>query len=381
MSIDILSQIKRAAFVLDEKLLIQNLKLMQRVQQEADVSIILALKGFAMWKVFPLIKKYLGGATASSLNEARLIYDEMGCRAHTYCVAFLPDEFEEILKYSDFLTFNSISEFKRYFTKVKKADHDISMGLRVNPEFSPVKTELYNPASPQGRLGVLIENLPDVLPPEIEGLHLHTLCESTSYDFEKLISVFEEKFGKFLKDLKWVNFGGGHLMTHEAYDVEHLIQILKKFKSKYPHLEVILEPGSAVALNTGVLVANVLDIQKSRGVETLIVDVSFTAHMPDTLEMPYKPKIRNASDPKPYLPTYRVGSTSCLAGDFMMEYSFEQEVRVGDSLIFEDMMHYTMVKTTMFNGIRHPDICVLNSENELEIVKKFEFVDFRDRLS
>ena len=352
------TQIKRPSFVLDEQLLENNLTLIKDVQDQSGVHIILALKGFAMWSVFPKVYQYLSGATASSLYEARLIFEEMGCKAHTYCVAYMEDEFDEICKYSSHMTFNSIHQFTKFYSRLKKNDPNISPGIRVNPEYSEVETLLYNPAAPGSRLGEVVDNFNGVLPEGVEGLHFHTLCESSSFDLEKTLAVFEAKFSPFFEKLIWVNFGGGHLMTRKGYDTNHLIGLLKAFKKRYPHLEVILEPGSAIAWDTGPLVAHVLDIHESRGVKTLILDVSFTAHMPDTLEMPYRPRIRGASDPVEGKPTYRLGGTSCLAGDFMMEYSFEKEMEPGDQIILEDMMHYTMVKTSMFNGVHHPDICI-----------------------
>lgn len=373
--------ITRPSFILDESLLIKNLELLQHVQRESNVEIILALKGFAMWRMFPLVKKYLAGATASSLNEARLVREEMGCRAHTYCVAYMPNEFDEILKCSSHLTFNSLNQFNFFKKKIDASGEKISCGIRVNPEWSPVETLLYNPAAPGSRLGEMIGNLPKNLPEGIEGLHFHTLCESTSYDLEKVLFEFEKRFGHFFEKLKWVNFGGGHLMTKKGYNVEHLIAVLKTFKSKYPHLKVILEPGSAVAWETGVLVGHVLDIHESGGVKTLMTDVSFTAHMPDTLEMPYHPTIRGASDPIAGKPTYRIGGNSCLAGDYMLEYSFEEEVEIGQQLIFEDMLHYTIVKTTMFNGVQHPDILLWKLEKKLELVRRFGYEDYRNRMS
>jgi carboxynorspermidine decarboxylase len=375
------SKIPSPAFVLEERLLRRNLELISGVQKNAGVTIILALKGFAMWRVFPMVREYLSGATASSLNEARLIFEEMGCKAHTYCVAFRADEFEEIMGISGHLTFNSLSQFHRFWGQVSRFREKISCGLRVNPEFSEVKTLLYNPAAPGSRLGEVNDNLPAHLPEGIEGLHFHTLCESSSYDLEKTLAVFEHKFSKYFPSLRWVNFGGGHLMTRQGYDTGHLVALLRAFRSRHPHLEVILEPGSAIAWETGFLLATVLDIHESRGVRTIIPDVSFTAHMPDTLEMPYRPRIRGATDPVPGQPTFRIGGTSCLAGDFMFEYSFEHEILPGDVLIFEDMIHYTMVKTTMFNGVRHPDICLLHENGRLEVVRLFDYSDFRNRLS
>lgn len=375
------ASLSSAAYILEERKLRENLELIQRVQTEAGVSIILALKGFAMWSVFPMVKRYLSGATASSLNEARLIFEEMGCRAHTYAVAYMPDEFEEIMGYSSHITFNSIAQFHRYASAVQQYPEKISPGIRVNPEYSEVEVALYNPCAPGSRLGEVSDAFHAGLPEGVEGLHFHTLCESSSYDLEKVLAAFEARFGHFLPQLKWVNFGGGHLMTRKGYDTDHLIGLLRAFRARHPHLEVILEPGSAIAWETGVLVAHVLDIVENKGIQTAILDVSFTAHMPDTLEMPYRPRIRGAADWTPGKPSYRLGGVSCLSGDYMLEYSFEKPLQPGDSIILEDMIHYTMVKTSMFNGVRHPDICILRENGEMETVRKFSYEDYRNRLS
>lgn len=375
------AQVPSPAYVLDMSRLRRNLELIQRVQQESGASVILALKGFSMWRVFPLVKEYLAGATASSLHEARLIFEEMGVPAHTYAPAYLPAEFAEIVRYSSHITFNSVAQYERFKDQMQVVGHWVSPGLRVNPEFSVVDTDLYNPSAPGSRLGTMLENIGSELPAGIEGLHIHTLCESSAEDSANLFTAVEARFGHFFPQLKWINFGGGHLMTRKGYDVEHLIKALVAFRERNPHLEVILEPGSAIAWETGELVSTVLDIVDSRGVKTAILDVSFTAHMPDTLEMPYRPKVLGASDPVPGKPTYRLGGVSCLAGDFMTEYSFEQELQIGDQLVLWDMIHYTMVKTTTFNGVKHPDICIWHEDDQLEIVKHFEYEDFRGRLS
>jgi carboxynorspermidine decarboxylase len=368
------------AFVLEEALLRKNLELIAGVQRDAGVEIILALKGFSMWSVFPFVKKYLSGATASSLNEARLIYEEMGCKAHTYCVAYMPDEFQEIMRYSSHLVFNSVAQYERFRPQVAAFSEKISCGIRCNPEYSEVETELYNPAAPGSRLGEVDAAFANGLPEGVEGLHFHTLCESTSYDLEKTLGAFEQRFGHLIPKVKWVNMGGGHLMTKKGYDTAHLVSVLKRFKEKWG-VDVLLEPGSAIAWETGVLVSTVLDIHESRGIRTAIMDISFTGHMPDTLEMPYRPRITGATDPAPGKPTYRIGGVSCLSGDYMKEYSFEKELQVGDRIIFEDMIHYTMVKTTTFNGVRHPDICILRENGEMEIVKRFGHEDYKNRLS
>ncbi len=372
------TNITSPAFILEEAKLIQNLQLIQKVAKDAEVEIILALKGFAMWKVFPLVAQYLSGATASSLHEARLIYEEMGVKAHTYAPAFIPSEFEEIIRYSSHITFNSLSQFARYLPVVQ-AKSGLSVGLRVNPEYSTVATALYNPGSPTSRLGEVAQNIRE-LPAEVKGLHFHVLCESAAADLEKVLEAFERKFARFFPQLEWVNFGGGHLMTRKGYDLAHLVFLLKSFKER-TGLHVILEPGSAIAWETGPLVTTILDIIENNGVKTAIIDASFTAHMPDTLEMPYRPRIAGATDPVPGKPAYRIGGVSCLAGDFMTEYSFDQPLRVGERLVFEDMMHYTMVKTTTFNGVKHPSIGILRTNGTLEMVRNFGYEDFRDRLS
>lgn len=366
-------------FVLEESLLRNNLQLIQRVQREAGIEIILALKGFAMWSVFPIVKEYVNTSTASSLYEARLCFEEMHAKAHTYAAAFHPEEIDDILKYSSHITFNSVAQFELY--KQKAANAGVSCGLRVNPEYSEVQTEMYNPCASGSRLGLSVENLGDSLPEGVEGLHFHALCENDSYTLEHVLENFERLYGKYLTQCQWVNFGGGHLMTRKDYQVEHLISLLKSFKARYPHLKIIMEPGSAFAWETGHLIGTVLDIVNNKGVKTLMMDISFTAHMPDTLEMPYRPRIRGATDPVAGQATYRIGGVSCLSGDYMTEYSFEQEVRVGDRLLFEDMIHYTMVKTTMFNGVRHPAIAVLDSSGQLHIKKVFHYEDYKSRLS
>jgi len=375
------SKLPSPAFVLDEKLLRQNLELINRVQQEAGIEIILAFKGFAMWSVFPLVRKYLSGATASSLFEARLCFEEMKTLAHVYSPVYFESEFKELMSYSSHIVFNSIIQFQKYYQETKKADHPISCGIRVNPEFSDVGTDLYNPSAAGSRLGVGSAEFPNELPDGIEGIHFHVLCESDSFSLEKVLENLESKFGKYLHKVKWVNMGGGHLMTKAGYNHSHLIQLLKKFSIKY-NVKVILEPGSAIAWETGVLVSKVIDIVEHKGIKTAILDVSFTAHMPDTLEMPYRPKIVGTTDPNENsYHLYRLGGVSCLAGDFMEAYDFGHELQVGERIIFLDMIHYTIVKTTMFNGVNHPAIAILNENGNLDIVRKFTFEDFKRRLS
>ncbi len=369
------------SFVLDETALIKNLKLIQSVAERSGAEIILAFKGFAMWSTFPIVKEYIKGATASSLYEAKLCFEEMKTKAHVYAPAYKEEELEELVPYASHMVFNSLAQFNKHYPFISQFKDHVSCGLRVNPEHSDVKTDLYNPSSPKSRLGILHDHLPDSLPEGIEGLHFHVLCESSSYSLEETLKSFEKKFGKFIPHIKWINFGGGHLMTRKGYDVDHLVRVIKAFKKRH-NIHVILEPGSAFAWDTGVLISQVLDIVESRNVKTAILDVSFTAHMPDTLEMPYRPQIVNAKDPSSdskYL--YRLGGISCLAGDFMEEYDFQKELKVGDRIVFKDMIHYTMVKTTMFNGIYHPEIGIWTKEGYYKQVRKFNYNDFKNRLS
>lgn len=372
-------EISSPAYVLEENLLLNNLKLLQRVQQEAGVEIICALKGFSFYHVFPTVKQYLSGATASSLHEARLAFEEMGNKCHAYTPAYLPAEFEEFMSYASHMTFNSLNQVAQFASQA--TDKGISCGIRINPEYAEVETDMYNPCIAGSRLGIRRSDLGDRLPEGIEGLHSHTLCENDSYVLERTLAVIDAKFGDLLQQAKWLNLGGGHLITRADYQVDHLIQVLKTFKAKYPHLNIILEPGSAVGWQTGFLKSTVLDIVHSAGIDVAILDVSFAAHMPDTLEMPYKPRIRSASsEPESGKPTYRFGGMTCLAGDYYGDYSFDKPLAIGDSIIFEDMIHYTMVKTTTFNGVNLPDIGLIKSDGEYHRFKHFGYESFKDRL-
>ncbi len=366
-------------YVLDEKSLRRNLELIKLVKERAGVEIILAFKAFAMWSVFPIIREYIHFSTASSLAEARLAFEEMGSPAHTYGPAYTDKEFPAIMNCSSHITFNSLAQFERFYPQTQF--NNISCGLRINPEFSDVETDLYNPCAPGSRLGVVADLLGDKLPEGVEGLHFHTLCESSSYDLEKTLNVVDDKFGRFFSQIKWLNMGGGHLMTREGYDVEHLISLLKSFKAKYPHLQIILEPGSAFVWRTGVLVSSVIDIVENKGIKTAMLDVSFACHMPDCLEMPYKPTIVGATNAIPGKPTYRMGGNSCLSGDFYGDWSFEEELKIGERIVFEDMIHYTMVKTTMFNGVSHPGMGMWTKDNEFRLIREFGYEDYKNRMS
>jgi len=377
-----ISQIPSPCYVLEEDLLRKNLSLIKSVKERAGVNIILAFKAFALWKAFPIIREYIPYSTASSIFEAQLAYEEMGSPAHTYSPAYTEADFPIIMKYSSHITFNSLLQFERFFPITMTNINPISCGIRINPEYSNVETDLYNPCAPGSRLGVIRSQFPDKLPEGIEGLHFHTHCESSSYDLEKTLVHVEEKFGDFLHQVKWLNMGGGHLITRKDYDVEHLIELLQNFNKKYPNLEIILEPGSAFLWQTGFLRSKIVDVVENKGIQTAIVDVSFTCHMPDCLEMPYKPVIRGAyQEPVAGKPTYRIGGNSCLSGDFIGDWSFDEPLKIDDDIIFEDMIHYTIVKTNMFNGISHPALALLQSDGKLKIYREFGYEDYKNRMS
>jgi carboxynorspermidine decarboxylase len=367
-------------YVIDEERLRRNLRLIQSVAQASGAEIILAFKGFAMWSVFPIVREYVSGAAASSVNEARLCYDEMGVRAHTYAPAFRREEFGMILRYSSHITFNSLAQYRKFAPVLMREGKHISAGLRINPEYSEIFHGIYNPCSPGSRLGITAAEMADGLPAGVEGLHFHVLFESDSYALEKVLEVVEKKFGHLFHKLKWLNMGGGHLMTRKDYDTDHLISLLRRFKEKHG-IHIILEPGSAFAWETGELVATVEDIVERDGIKTAVLDVSFTAHMPDCLEMPYKPVIIGAFEPTEGKPGYRMGGNSCLSGDFMGHWSFHRELKPGDRIIFWDMIHYTMVKTTTFNGVPHPSIGIWTGEQKFRLVREFGYDDYKERLS
>lgn len=378
-------EIHRPMYILEEKKLRRNLALIHKVAVEADVEIILAFKAYALWKTFPIFREYISSTTASSLGEALLAFHEFGAQAHTYSPAYTDYEIDEIAQCSSHLTFNSLSQYNRYHNRVKQINGDIQLGFRVNPEYSEIGTALYNPCAPGTRFGVMANVLPQQLPSDISGFHCHCHCESGADVFERTLAHIEEKFSKWFSQIEWINFGGGHLMTRADYDVDRLIRLLRDFHSRYPHLRIILEPGSAFGWQTGPLVSQVVDVVENKGIRTAIVNVSFTCHMPDCLEMPYQPEIRGAKtlamDADASLPNiYRIGGNSCLSGDFMGMWQFEHELQVGENIIFEDMLHYTTVKTCMFNGISHPSIALLHMDNELELLRQFAYEDYRNRM-
>lgn len=381
-----INEIPTPFYIVYENRLRRNLELINRVKREAEVNIIMAFKANALWRTFPIIQEYCTASTASSLNEMDLALDCLGNEVHSYCPAYTPLTIGRYLEGSTHITFNSLNQWERFKNDVvkhnsTKGKHHVSPGVRVNPQCSVIETDIYNPALPGSRFGVTAEIIGDKLPNGIEGMHFHALCESTSFDLEKVLEAFEAQFGKYLSQVKWVNMGGGHLMTREGYDVEHLISLLKEFKSRYPWLDVILEPGSAFTWRTGDLITSVVDVVENQGVKTAIIDASFACHMPDCLEMPYQPKITESVEVNTALPTYRLGGNSCLSGDFIGDWSFEKPLEIGDKLTLEDMNHYTTVKTNMFNGIQHPSIVLCRADGECEYLRQYTYEDYKSRMS
>ncbi len=370
-------KISTPCYVLDEAKLISNLEKFKYIREKADVQILVALKAFSFFSEFPLLRKYLDGAEASSLNEARLAYEEMKVKAHVYSPAYLPEEFDELISYASYISFNSLNQWERYKHKIQK---NIFSGLRINPEYSEIQTGIYNPAAEGSRFGICRESIGDILPEGITGLHFHLLCENNSFTLERVLGAVKDKFDILLKQAKWLNLGGGHLITHSDYDIEHLIKILRSFKKEYPNLELFLEPGQSVGLNTGYLVTSVLDIVDNHGIQTAIFDASFTCHMPDVLEYPYRPNIVGANRLGKGKYKYRLGGVTCLAGDIVEEYGFDKPLKVGDKLIFEDQIHYTMVKNNHFNGVKLPSIAIWTKQDEFVLRKEFSYETFKNRL-
>lgn len=373
---------------IEERLLRNNLALIRRTAEEAGVEFILAFKAFALWKTFFIFRDYIAHTTASSPNEARLAFEEFGSKAHTYSPAYEDKDFDTIMRCSSHITFNSLQQFEHFYPRIVENGKLISCGLRINPQYSEIETTLYNPCAPGSRFGILAEDLPDQLPEGIEGFHCHNHCESSAEALVHTLEQVEVRFAKWLPKIKWLNLGGGHLLTRKDYDVRLLIDTLKSFKARYPQLHLILEPGSAFAWQTGDLFASVVDIVENDGIKTAILNVSFTCHMPDCLEMPYWPAIRGAETLEPPQAAgrereplvYRLGGNSCLSGDFMGYWRFEQPLHIGDTIRFSDMIHYTTVKTNMFNGIPHPSLVLLRENGEEELLRRFGYEDYRDRM-
>lgn len=380
------------AYILEESLLRKNLALISEVARRGNVEIILALKAFAQWRTFPIFREYIEHTTASSLYEARLSAEAFGGLTYTYTPAYEESTFEELLQYSEHITFNSLSQYRRFYPLIQRwqdrdeRHHRVSVGLRINPEYSDITTELYNPCAPGSRFGVLATQLPDQLPEGIEGFHFHCLCENGSDSLVRVLQRVEEKFSAWLPQLKWLNMGGGHLMTRKDYDIELLVNTLQQLHQRYPNLRLIMEPGSAFLWQTGYLRAEVVDVVENHGIKTAILNTSFTCHMPDCLEMPYYPAVRGAewfdeNEPLPEGHLYRLGGNSCLSGDYMGVWRFDKEIQVGDTIIFEDMIHYTTVKTNMFNGVDHPSMYLHHLDGKMELLRCFSYEDYRDRMN
>lgn len=381
-------------YVLEESLLRRNLQLIKRVADEAGVDIILAFKAYALWKTFPIFREYISATTASSLYEARLAVEEFGSKAHTFSPAYTDDEIDQITHCSSHITFNSLSQYERYHRRVRATDPTVSLGLRINPQYSEIATDLYNPCAPGTRFGVTARRLRQHEPsPFPQGFHCHCHCESGADTFARTLEHITEQFSPWFDRIEWINFGGGHLMTRSDYDVPLLIQTLRTFRADYPHLRVILEPGSAFAWQTGYLVAQVADVVEDHGIRTAILNVSFTCHMPDCLEMPYMPTVRGAEvvgdttlQLAPRTPavahghTYRLGGCSCLAGDYLGLWRFDHELQIGEDIIFDDMLHYTTVKTNMFNGVAHPAIALRHADGTIETLRRYTYDDYRRRM-
>ncbi len=366
-------------WLLEEEKLLKNLTLISDIKKQSGAKVLLALKGYALWKSFPLIKPYLDGCCASGLHEAKLADETFSKEVHTYSPAFKEEEIDEIAKISHHLVFNSPAQFHRFASQAKKINPKLSLGLRVNPEYSESPKEIYNPCGLYSRLGTTVQNMDDSILEHCDGLHFHALCEQGSDALENVLHNFEEKFGPYIPKMKWINFGGGHHITRKGYDTQKLIQLIIDFKKKY-NVEVYLEPGEAIGWETGTLVTTVLDIVHN-GMDIAILDSSAEAHMPDTIIMPYRADVRGAGKPGEKAYTYRLAGNTCLAGDIMGDYSFDAPLSIGDKVIFEDQMHYTMVKATTFNGVKLPSIAIQKLDGTVEVVRNFGYEDFKHRLS
>ncbi len=379
MNIKNINKIPSPCWLLEEDKLLNNLKLIAYISKESKAKILLALKGYALWKSFDICRPYLNGCCTSGLNEAKLAYETFKKEVHTYSPAFKEDEMEEIATISNHIVFNSPSQFKKYAKKVKEINPSLSLGIRVNPQYSKAPKEIYNPCGLYSRLGTTLSNFDESILKECDGLHFHALCEESVDALENVLNIFETKFGKYISQMKWINFGGGHHITKNGYNVEKLIEIIKKFKDRY-NVEIYLEPGEAIGWQTGNLITTVLDIVHN-DIDIAILDSSAEAHMPDTIIMPYRSDVIGAGKVNEKLYNYRLAGNTCLAGDIMGDYSFDTQLKIGDKVIFCDQMHYTMVKATTFNGINLPSIAIKRTNGSIDILRKFSYEDFKYRLS
>lgn len=378
-----MQDIKTPYYIVYEDRLRKNLEKLQMVSREADLKIIMAFKANALWKTFPVIREYFTASTASSLNEMKLSLEHLGHDVHAYCPVYTDESFPEFLEGCSHITFNSLAQFERFYPQMKANQRHVSAGLRVNPHCSVIETDIYNPCKPGSRFGENPERLTDGLPEGIEGLHFHALCESTSYDLEAVLEAFIAQYGHLLPQVKWLNMGGGHLITRRDYDTDHLIRLIKGLHERYPHLQLIIEPGSAFTWQTGDLITTVLDVVEDAGIKTAIIDASFACHMPDCLEMPYKPNIEESLPDESESTTavsYRLGGNSCLSGDFVGDWKFDHELQPGERLTLMDMNHYTTVKTNMFNGIQHPSIWYKPTNGKPQLLREFTYDDYRNRM-
>ncbi len=374
-----LEKLPSPCWLLEEKLLKKNLELIEDIKNQSGAKVLLALKGYALWKSFPLLKPYLDGCCASGLHEAKLAHETFGKEVHTYSPAFKEEEIKEIAKISHHLVFNSPAQFHTFAVQAKKVNPKLSLGLRVNPEYSESPKEIYNPCGLYSRLGTTVKNLDETVLEHCDGLHFHALCEQDSSALENVLQNFEDKFGAYITKMKWINFGGGHHITRKGYDIEKLVALIKGFKKKYA-VEVYLEPGEAIGWETGTLITTVLDIVDN-GLNIAILDASAEAHMPDTIIMPYRAEVRGAGETGEKKYTYRLAGNTCLAGDIMGDYSFDAPLKIGDKVVFEDQMHYTMVKATTFNGVKLPSIAIEKEDGSVEVLRTFGYEDFKERLS
>ena len=378
-----MQDIKTPYYIVYEDRLRKNLEKLQMVSREADLKIIMAFKANALWKTFPVIREYFTASTASSLNEMKLSLEHLGHDVHAYCPVYTDESFPEFLEGCSHITFNSLAQFERFYPQMKANQRHVSAGLRVNPHCSVIETDIYNPCKPGSRFGENPERLADGLPEGIEGLHFHALCESTSYDLEAVLEAFIAQYGHLLPQVKWLNMGGGHLITRRDYDTDHLIRLIKGLHERYPHLQLIIEPGSAFTWQTGDLITTVLDVVEDAGIKTAIIDASFACHMPDCLEMPYKPNIEESlpdESESTSAVSYRLGGNSCLSGDFVGDWKFDHELHPGERLTLMDMNHYTTVKTNMFNGIQHPSIWYKPTNGKPQLLREFTYDDYRNRM-
>lgn len=378
------SEIPTPYYIVYEDKFRANLELLADVAKRADIKIIMAFKANALWKTFPIIKEYFQSSTASSVNEMQLSLDYLGNDVHAYCPVYTDESFPSFLRGCSHITFNSLAQFRKYYPQMQQSDKKVSAGLRVNPHCSVIETDIYNPCVPGSRFGENAGNIPATLPEGIDGLHFHALCESSSYDLEAVLTAFEMQYGHLIPQIKWLNMGGGHLITRKGYDIDHFISLMQRLHQKYPHLEIIIEPGSAFTWQTGNLVTSVLDVVSDAGINTAIIDASFACHMPDCLEMPYKPAIAESIDGEdrggqPRF-TYRLGGNSCLSGDYVGDWDFDHPLQEGEKLTLLDMNHYTNVKTTMFNGIQHPSVWLQPTKGAPICLRTYTYEDYRDRM-